>query len=271
MPELPEVETIKNDLLPFITGRYFTGVKILWNKVVVDKEPEEFIRQLQGQKIIKVSRRGKYLIFKLSKDVLIIHLRMSGSLLLRADNSPPDRYTTVTFHLDNDSQLRFCDTRKLGKLYLVSNKNTIVGKLGPEPLGRNFTVAILTQQLSNHTAPIKAILIDQRIIAGIGNMYADEILYAAGIHPLMKASSLSSKMIGKLHKSIKEILTAAVVSRGASVRDYKDASGKPGTAHLVFKVAHRLQEICKNCGTPIERIVVGGRGTYFCPKCQSLD
>ncbi|MCX6013131.1 MAG: bifunctional DNA-formamidopyrimidine glycosylase/DNA-(apurinic or apyrimidinic site) lyase [Chloroflexi bacterium] len=270
MPELPEVETIKNDLLPFITGRRFTMVEIFWNKAVHNQTPEEFTKELQGQRIKQVNRRGKYLIFQLSKTVLIIHLRMSGSLLLRPNTSPPDRFTTAIFYLDNNTQLRFCDTRKLGKLYLVADENSVIGKLGPEPLDKDFTVKALTKRLSARSSPIKAVLIDQTVIAGIGNMYADEILFAAGIHPMRKANSLSVKTLRRLHKSIKDILAAAISCRGASVRDYKDASGKPGTAQLTFKVAHRLKEMCNTCGTPLKRIVISSRGTYFCPGCQPL-
>jgi len=269
MPELPEVETIKNDLLPKIVGHRFIGVNLSWAKAVRQPLPETFCQRLVGRTINGLARRGKYLIFRLSSGkALIIHLRMSGSLLLRPTNFEPDPYTRATFDLDNGTQLRLCDVRKLGVLWLVKDENSVVKKLGPEPLEPAFTPEILAQRLAKHTAPIKAVLCNQSFVAGIGNMYADEILYAARIHPLKRAKSLSREEVERLYQATIRVLNSAITHKGATIRDYRNPCGQPGTAQFFFCVAHRLGEPCPTCGTPIKRIPLRKRGTYFCPRCQ---
>lgn len=269
MPELPEVETIKNELLPHTVSHRVTGVTLIWDGIVRQPSVEEFRSRLIGQKITKVVRRGKYLILNLtSNEVLIIHLKMSGSLLLKPASAEPDRFTRAILYLDEESTLHFRDPRKFGVMWLVENKNTIVGKLGPEPLEADFTPEVLARLLRNRTAPIKALLCDQNFIAGIGNMYADEALFTAKIHPLRSGGSLSRDEVKRLHSAIKQVLKAAIGNKGASIVNYYRPGGELGTAHFEFKVAHRRGETCPVCGTPIKRIVVRNRGTYFCPKCQ---
>ncbi len=271
MPELPEVETIKNELLPHIVGCHITGITLFWDGIVRQPSVEEFCSRLLGQEITGIIRRGKYLILGLtSSEVLIIHLKMTGSLLLKPASVEPDKFTRAILHLDKETGLYFRDPRKLGAMWLVEDANSITGKLGPEPLEAGFTPQLLAQRLNNRTAPIKALLCDQTFIAGIGNMYADEALFAAKIHPLRLGGSLSRKEIERLHSSVQQVLWSAIGNKGASVDTYLRPSGEIGTAHFQFQVAHRLNsKFCPVCSTPIERIPIRNRGTYFCPNCQS--
>jgi formamidopyrimidine-DNA glycosylase len=269
MPELPEVETIKNELLPWVVGQGFTKVTILDATLICGCSAKEARQGLVGQKVENLERRGKYLIFHLSNGrSLIIHLRMTGSLLLNPEGV--DRYARAVFHLSNGHRLVFRDRRRLGVMWLVDDADTVVCKLGPEPLDKSFTAAVLRKRLSRHHIPIKAALLDQHIIAGIGNMYADEALFAARIHPLRKTDGLSSAEVRTLYNCIRKILRAAIGSKGASVDTYVRPEGEPGTAHFDFKVAHKGGEPCPVCGCPVERVAVQNRGTCFCPRCQPL-
>jgi formamidopyrimidine-DNA glycosylase len=269
MPELPEVETIKNELAPWVVGQSFTKVTISDARLVCGGSTQGVRRGLVGHKVESLGRRGKYLIFHLSNGrSLIIHLRMTGSLLLNPEGV--DRYARAVFHLSNGHRLVFRDRRRLGVMWLVDDADTVVCKLGPEPLDKSFTAAVLRKRLSRHHIPIKAALLDQHIIAGIGNMYADEALFAARIHPLRKTDDLSSAEVRTLHKNIRKILRAAIGSKGASVDTYVRPEGEPGTAHFDFKVAHKGDEPCPVCDSTIERVAVQNRGTCFCPRCQPL-
>ena len=270
MPELPEVETVKNESLPYVIGRQITGVTLVWEGIVKQPSVEEFRSRIIGQEITGIDRRGKYLIFGLnSDDLLIIHLRMTGSLLVGHDSTEPPKYTRAIIHLDKDTDIFFRDPRKFGVMRLVKDKNSIVGKLGLEPLETEFTPQVLAQRLAKRTAPIKALLCDQSLVAGIGNMYADEALFATRVHPLRIGASLSQDEVERLHSAIQQILWSAIGNKGASVATYFRPDGTLGTAHFEFKVAHGSGKTCPNCGTPIQRITVRNRGTYFCPKCQS--
>jgi formamidopyrimidine-DNA glycosylase len=266
MPELPEVETIKNELEPVVTGRTITGVTLLWERTVRRPSVEEFRAGVTDRKITGLSRRGKYLFFHLDDGAaLVVHLKMTGSLLI---NPPPDPYTRAVIHLDNGDSLHFRDMRKFGGMWLVKDAGEVAGKLGPEPLGEGFTAEVLAGILRKRTTPVKAVLLDQSLIAGIGNMYADEALFEAGVHPLRPAGGLTRAQVKRLHGAIREVLLRAIKSKGASVRNYTLPDGSAGTAHDEFRVAHRAGHRCPRCGTPIERIVVRGRGTYLCPRCQ---
>jgi formamidopyrimidine-DNA glycosylase len=269
MPELPEVETIKNELSPWVVGQSFTQVTILDSKLVCGESVKEVRRGLVGQKTESLARRGKYLIFHLSNGrSLIMHLRMTGSLLLNPEDM--GRYARAILHLSNGHRLVFSDRRRLGKIWLVDDADTVVCKLGPEPLDESFTADILEQRLSRHHIPIKAALLDQCIVAGIGNMYADEALFAARINPRRKADDLSPAEVRTLHNCIRTVLGAAIGSKGASVDTYVRPEGELGTAHFDFKVAHRVGKICSVCDGTIERCVVQNRGSYFCPCCQPI-
>jgi formamidopyrimidine-DNA glycosylase len=268
MPELPEVETIRRELSPRITGKSFVGLTLNWPRTVQIPSLEAFERALVSQTIQGLDRRGKYLIVRLaSGDALILHLRMSGSLLIEP-GCESDPYTRTVFHLDDGSKLCFRDPRKLGVMWLVKDADEVVGRLGPEPLGDRFTVDVFRERVCRRSAPIKAVLCDQGIIAGVGNMYADEALFAAGIHPLRPANSLSSKETEQIYSAIRQTLERGIDCCGASISDYQRPGGQPGTAQTAFKVAHRKGQPCPSCGTPIERIPIRQRGSYFCPKCQ---
>ncbi|MBI3040183.1 MAG: DNA-formamidopyrimidine glycosylase [Chloroflexi bacterium] len=270
MPELPEVETVKNELSPYIIGRRIMGVTLVWEGIVKQPSVEEFRSRIIGQEITGIERRGKYLIIGLSGgDLLVIHLKMTGSLLIGQDSLEPPKYTRAIIHLDNGTNVFFRDPRKFGVMRWLKDTSSIESKLGPEPLEAGFTAQVLAERLAKRTAPIKAVLLDQKVIAGIGNMYADEALFAAKINPWRPGGSLSQQEIKRLHSVILKILRAAIENKGASVDTYFRPDGTEGTAHFEFKVAHGLGgKTCPDCGTPIERIAVRNRGTYFCPKCQ---
>ncbi|HLB27872.1 MAG TPA: zinc finger domain-containing protein, partial [Dehalococcoidales bacterium] len=183
----------------------------------------------------------------------------------------PPKYARAVFHLDNDTDVVFRDPRKFGVLRLVKDKDTVIGKLGVEPFDKEFTPKLLGELLTKRKAPIKALLTEQELIAGIGSMYADEALFATKIHSMRSGTSLTEKEIRNLHKAIRRILSAAIENKGASVDTYYRPDGSKGTAHYQFKVAHRFKEPCYTCGTPIERIKVRNRGSYFCPRCQPIQ
>ncbi len=270
MPELPEVETIKNELLPHVVGQRITGITLFWDGIVRQPSVEEFCSHLIGQRIVGLSRRGKYLIFNLtSNEVLIMHLRMTGSLLIKPASAESEKFIRAIIHLDNETGLYFRDPRKFGKMWLAEDASAVISKLGPEPLEADFTPQVLAECLAKRTAPIKALLLEQGLIAGIGNMYADEALFAAQIHPLRSGKSLSRDEVERLHSAIQQVLWAAIGNKGASVDSYFRPGGELGTAHFQFQVAHRLGgKLCPVCSTPIERIPIRHRGSYFCPECQ---
>jgi formamidopyrimidine-DNA glycosylase len=267
MPELPEVETIKNELSPHIIGRSIVGVTLLWEKMLLQPSLYEFYTRIRGRKMRGLKRRGKYLIFELDNgDSLIIHLRMSGSLIMGRDSIP--EYTRAIVHLGGGTSIFFRDPRKFGKMQLVEDDGFIIRKLGPEPLEASFTAEIMAEKLKRRKAPVKAVLIDQASIAGIGNMYADEALFVAKIHPLRPAHSLLQAEINRLYKAIQAVLVNAIDRKGASVNTYFRPGGEKGTAHSYFKVAHQKGKICPICKTPIERISIHQRGSCYCPRCQ---
>jgi formamidopyrimidine-DNA glycosylase len=269
MPELPEVETIKNQLTPHLTGRTFKSVKIHDTRPLQNLSVQEFSRQLIGQKILGLSRRGKYIFVHLSNgSSLVVHLRMTGSLLWNPRNAEP--FTRAEFCLDKGGRLVFTDIRRFGTLSLLEDTCKIVDRLGIDPLSPSFTPQALLKLLSTRRTPVKAVLLEQKLIAGIGNMYADEAIFAARIHPAKPAQSLSAGEVKKLHRAIREVLEKAIRNKGASVRNYRCPDGQAGRAHEEFCVAHRGGEPCPRCGTAIARTVIRQRGTYYCPKCQHI-
>jgi len=271
MPELPEVETIKRELAPLVAGRRIKSVEFLWAKTLLSPSVAEFNSRVNGRRITELGRRGKYLIIRLDNGVsILVHLRMTGSFLLGMGKELPDSHTRVMIHLDNGLNMFFIDPRKFGRFQLVGDEDVnALNKLGPEPLSDAFTSATLAAHLSGCKIPIKAALVDQEVVAGIGNMYADEALFEARIYPLHAADSLSGDEIERLHRAIRHVLKEAIENKGASIANYFRPGGEHGTAHKEFKVAHRRGEDCPVCGGPIERIVVRQRGTYFCPSCQT--
>lgn len=267
MPELPEVETVRRELAGRLAGRHFKAVAVSEPRLVQGMETEEFCRLLIGKRIVELARRGKYLVVRLSGGyTLILHLRMTGALLF--DPIETSRFARAVFIFEGGTQLVFNDVRRFATAWLVRDEAEVVGKLGVEPLGEEFTAAALAGLLKGRSAPVKSVILDQRRIAGIGNMYADEALFRARIHPARPAGSLKKREIEALRKAIVDVLEQAIEDRGASVRDYRTTDGSNGTAHFRFMVAHRRGEACRMCGGPLERTVIGGRGTYFCPGCQ---
>ncbi len=268
MPELPEVETIKRELIPYVVGKRITGVEICWERMLRQPSLQEFQARIEGRRINGITRRGKYLVFSLQDgDWLIIHLKMSGALLAGRRLSP--RFTRAVFHLEDGMDIYFCDPRKFGRIHLVREKDIVLGKLGIEPLSDAFTAEVLGKLLQKRKAPVKAVLLDQQLIAGIGNMYADEALFDACINPLKEADSLTADEIKRLHRSVRKVMKDAIERKGASVSNYYRPDGEKGSAHNHFQVAHRKGEPCLVCGTVLERIPIRQRGSCYCPKCQS--
>jgi formamidopyrimidine-DNA glycosylase len=269
MPELPEVETIINALRPYVVGRAFTGVTVWDVRPLQNLSPDEFCAGLIGCKILSLERRGKYLIFGLSGRMnLVIHLRMTGALLWNPHGHEP--FARIEFRFDDGGRLVFSDVRRFGTIDLVRDVEKVAGKLGIEPLGDQFSARALGRLLQPRSSPVKSVLLNQRLIAGIGNMYADEALFKARIHPVQPSSSLDQKETAALYVAIQAVLNKGIENKGASIRNYRVPDGAMGSAHKEFAVAHRQGKPCPRCGTSIERIVVGQRGTYFCPVCQHM-
>jgi formamidopyrimidine-DNA glycosylase len=271
MPELPEVETIRRDLLPLLKGRTFTDVWLSPEapRLVQAPLPADLARLLPGRRIEDISRRGKFLVFHLSGGLyLVVHLRMTGALLHRPAGAPPDRYVRAVLSLDDGSELRFSDLRKFGALWLVPDLSIVLGRLGPEPLDGGLTPSLLRELTARRRAPIKSLLLDQRALAGLGNIYADEALFAAGLHPQRPASGLSDSEVERLHEAIGRVLTEALADRGASFSDYVDASGQEGRHQFRVQVFRRTGQPCYVCGREIARVKVAGRSSHFCPRCQ---
>ena len=272
MPELPEVETIRRDLLPALRGCTITETWVSPNapRLVQLMPPEEFVRQIAGRRIEDIGRRGKYLLVRLDSGLTwAVHLRMTGRLIHSESGCPTeDPHLRATFRLDGGAALCFVDMRKFGTMWLVDDRELVVSKLGPEPLDEAFDIAAFRSLLKRRSAPIKAVLLDQAVLAGIGNIYADEALFAAGISPRRAASSLSRPAAERLHKAVVAVLEEALGDRGSSFRDYVDGRGNEGAHHLKVKVFRRTDQPCYVCGTPIRRVKLGGRSTHYCHTCQ---
>lgn len=269
MPELPEVETIKSDLRERLLGVVFTGVDLQWPGAVKHPASAQFVQGLMGDRIGEISRRGKYLLFHLASGrVLVVHLMMTGQLLLRPVGQEVERCTRTVFHLGDGWELRFVDQRKFGRLWLVEDLESVVGRLGLEPLNHSFSWEAFADALRRRSGAIKPLLLDQGFVAGIGNIYADEALYEAGIHPLRKASALTLEETKSLYQAILSVLRRGVDYRGTSFSNYRDAFGKKGNHQQELRIFRQTGKPCPRCGTIIRRIRVGGRGSHYCPCCQ---
>lgn len=268
MPELPEVETIKNDLEPLIDGSVIEKIEFMWPRTLRGMDAAELNEVVAGTSICGLSRRGKYLIISLSNGkLLLVHFKMTGSFIVGRDGDAP-KHTRAVIYLSDGRRLFFNDPRKFGRFQLIDPGQSPISELGVEPLSAEFTDEALAEILTRRKKePIKTALLHQEFIAGIGNMYADESLFLAGIHPLRPADSLSGDEVMRLRRAIVEVLKQAIRNKGASVVNYVRPGGEIGTAHSHFKVAHRKGG-CTSCPGQIERITVRGRGTYFCPSCQ---
>ena len=271
MPELPEVQTILDALAPLILNCEIHSVTAVWPPVVDRPERALFERWMQGRRVVEVGRRGKYMLFRLDDDRwLILHLRMTGKVRLVDASEPLRPHDRLIFHLSDGRDWRFEDQRKFGRAYLVEDPAEVIAKLGPEPLGDDFTPGYLAQTLARRTAPIKSLLLDQRIVAGIGNIYADESLFRARIHPLRPGGSLTFGETGALVGAVKAVLSQALAEMGTTLRDYRRPDGSVGAFQNSLQVFQRTGEPCPSCGAPIQRIVVGGRSTHFCPQEQRM-
>ena len=269
MPELPEVQTILDALLPLVRGREITDVSILWDRVIDRPPADVFVDWLRNRHVVTASRRGKYMLFHLDDDrTLVMHLRMTGEMRVVPSSEAVHKHDRLLFHLDNGTDWRFKDMRKFGRAYLVDDPLEMIAKLGPEPLSSTFSAVYLTSALKGRKAPIKSLLLDQRIVAGIGNIYADEALFRAHIHPLRPGGSLNTAESEALVAAIKTVISQALAEMGTTLRDYRRPDGSVGEFQNSLLVFRRTGEPCPSCGTPIDRIVVGGRSTHFCPKEQ---
>jgi formamidopyrimidine-DNA glycosylase len=271
MPELPEVETIVRQLRQgdrergaSVIGQTIERVTLRWPGHVACPSPREFMRRLSGQTITALTRRGKYLIFHLTHGFLLIHLKMSGDLTVVGDHAPRDKHAHTIFHFRAGGHMRFTDTRKFGRVYWVEHAKDVVGGLGPEPLEPGFTSRRLGDMLKARQRALKPLLLDQTFIAGLGNIYTDEALNRAHLHPLRRSNTLEPREVRALWRAIQQALQSGLQHNGASI----DWVYRGGDFQNHFRVYDRADEPCLNCGTPIRRIVVGQRGTYYCPQCQ---
>ena len=270
MPELPEVEHDMRLLRGTLPGRRIEGAEVLWPRTVEPTPPDEFARRVAGRTVRSVGRRGKYLLLELDGGLsLAIHRRMSGNLIF-APRGAEERYVRVRFALDDGRDLLYTDPRKFGRVTLLETGEQTPGMaaLGPEPLSPEFTPATLAARLAGRRRAIKALLLDQTAVAGLGNIYADEALFRAGIHPLRPASSLSSAEIRRLHEGIRGALESGIAHGGTTFGRYRDVNNEAGRNLAHVAVYQRTGQPCPRCGRPIARITVAQRGTHFCPHCQ---
>ena len=269
MPELPEVETYRRELAPELDHRTILSAQVFWERIIERPSASEFMQEIPGEQFAHFGRRGKYLLLMLeSGKCLIIHLRMTGEIHIHPPTLQPDKHTHVTMALDDGRVLHYRDQRKFGRLWLVNDAESVVSHLGPEPLDEGFTPGILGEGLQGRKASIKALLLNQAIVAGVGNIYADEALFRAGIDPRREGRSLTDDELGRLHEAIQVVLTLGIEKRGSSLQNYVRLGGIQGSAqdeHLVFR---KTGQPCPNCGQVIERVILTQRSTHFCPDCQ---
>jgi len=275
MPELPEVEIVVRQLQRQIVGTRIWTVTVHWPGVVAHPDVATLLTELPGAQILAVARRAKYALLHLNRArTLLIHRRMSGNLLLvmpdQQDMPAHDRYCRVCFTLADGQELRFSDPRKFGRVALWPDAKLpeVFRALGPEPLDPSFTPAMLAARLAGNKRAIKVALLDQSVIAGLGNIYADEALFAAGIHPLRPASTLALDEIVRLYRAIQTVLVASIETGGTTFGRHRDVWGQAGSNLSNVAVYRRGGQPCVRCGTTITRIVLGGRGTHFCAQCQ---
>lgn len=273
MPELPEVETVVRTLRALVVGKTIERVSVLLPRIIrFPDDVEAFKAVLTGQAIHSIERRAKFIKFILDRDILISHLRMEGRYGLYDAADPLEKHTHVVFHFTDGSELRYRDVRQFGTMDVLprgeEEKTGPLAKLGPEPLDETFTAPLLRSMLKGRKTKIKPLLLNQEFLVGLGNIYVDEALYRAAIHPEQSASTLKPKQVESLYKSIVETLTEAVNQGGSSIKSYVNGQGEMGMFQQSLDVYGKKDEPCNKCGTPIIRMVVAGRGTHICPKCQ---
>jgi len=273
VPELPEVQTIVSDLDELISNQIIEKAEIYWPKSVAHPSNNLFMEKIKKLKIHEVSRIGKYILMKLSGNCyLIIHLRMTGQFLIRKKHDPIEKYLKIRIFLNNNQELRFCDLRKFGRIWLLNEQEYLnfqnINKLGPDPTAKNFSFKKFSKILKETKKQIKPFLLDQTNLSGLGNIYVDESLFLAGIHPIRAISSLKNHEKKKLYSSIRKVLSKAIEKRGTSDRDYLDALGRVGEFKHFLNVYKRKDENCRKCQAKIQYMKLAQRGTHFCPYCQ---
>jgi formamidopyrimidine-DNA glycosylase len=277
VPELPEVETVRRRIAPVLEGRRLARVEIADPRLTRPADPVEVAHELEGEQVAVVDRRGKYLIVRFrSGRALLIHLRMTGTVLLNdgrhlAEGEDPHRRATI--RLDDGSDVTYRDVRRFGTWLLLEPDEVdayVDARVGREPLAEAYKAKHLAEKLERRKAPIKAAILDQRTVAGVGNIYADEALWRARVHPLTPANELAPEAVKALHRGIRDALRAGIARQGSTLRDYRLPDGAAGAMQHEFKVYGRGGEPCERCGTPIDKIRVAGRGTWYCPTCQRL-
>ncbi len=270
MPELPEVETIRRELSGVLEGRSFEHAQIRDGRLTAPADPQAVAHELLGRTVASVQRRGKFLCLRLEDGgALVCHLRMTG--WFRHVTAPEERpHLRALFGLDDGTWLQYSDQRRFGTMRLLTGGELDIywtGRVGPEPLDPAWTPAALRRSLRGRHAPIKALLLDQRVVAGVGNIYADEALWDARVHPLTEAGALSAARVGRLHGAVVAALRRGIEAQGASIDTYRRVDGQPGSMQERFAVYQRAGEPCLRCGRPIVKIRVAQRGTHLCPRC----
>lgn len=272
MPEKPEVVTVARKLKNHLIGLKFKNAEVYHNNIIAYPTVEEFKEKIKDKRIVDIKTRGKWIVFDLENYYLLVHLRMEGRFFYRTKEDPKEKHEHVIFTLDNDQQLRYHDVRKFGKMVLVSkieaNNKKPLSELGLEFDDENLTESYLKKFYDKKNLPIKSVLLDQSIITGIGNIYADEILFLSSICPLTKAKMLTKKNRIDIIENTRIVLNAAIKEGGTTIRSYESEEGVHGLFQLKLKVHGKNKQPCPNCNTEIIKIQVGGRGTYYCPKCQ---
>ena len=271
MPELPEVETVRRGLEKLILGKKISNIEIHYPKMI-KTDLEQFQKEMPGQVVKSMGRRGKYLLFYLSDKVLISHLRMEGKYFYYPDQVPERKHAHVLIHFEDGGTLVYEDVRKFGTMELLApellDSYFISKKLGPEPSEQDFDLESLKLALKKSKKPIKPHLLDQTLVAGLGNIYVDEVLWRAKVHPSRTSNSLTTQEARKVHDETINVLGQAVEKGGSTIRTYTNAFGEDGTMQELHQVYDKAGQACSRCGTSIEKIQLGGRGTHFCPNCQ---
>ena len=275
MPELPEVQTVVTDLIAAgLTGKTIRKVAVFWPRSVAPVPVSEFCRRLSDRSVENIGRRGKYIVIGLSGDLfLLIHLRMTGRLVLSSGPGRCDKHEHVVCKLDDGTELRLHDTRKFARMSLTNDPAQTLRHLGPEPLSKSFTARMLGDILHSRRRILKPLLLDQSQIAGLGNIYCDETLWRAGLHPLLHSQDLGDQQVRRLHLAMRSVLRKALRNSGTSLGsgegNFANAEGQRGRHSRALEVFHRTGQPCRRCGATIERIVVAQRSTHICPHCQT--
>ena len=266
MPELPEVETFVRQLKPALVGKTILSIDLRWKRTLAMPSPRKFKEQIRGQKIIDVGRRAKYLNIQLEDFSLLVHLRMSGDLLIKNSTIGLEKHDRLIIKLSGNKSLVFNDTRKFGRVWLTANPEHVLGTLGPEPFSKEFTPQWLHMALHTKKRQLKPLLLDQTFLAGLGNIYTDEALHMAKLHPVASSDSVTAQQAEALHEAIRKVLKAGIRRNGASI----DWAYRGGQFQNYFRVYDREGTACPVCGTEIQKIIVGQRGTHVCPNCQTV-